>query len=224
VASGSRGHSVGSQASSASSSIVPLAGDPSEAIGGPSKLSREDKDLLLGYLGIDTELPYLGPTGLHAAYQKFKAIINATPLVMGLGKDPEWKAQFSDTRPWIPSIVHFIEIFIAKTQYYQIWKPLFSQAQEYQIMKDWLDQHKDRVSTKELWNLDSKHTIKFADLKKWLEKKDRESEIKHDEKGKKRAPPSPPKLKKKKDDRDKAVVQRKHKKVKTSKKSEEETE
>jgi len=143
---------------------------------------------------------------------------------MGLGRDAEWKAQFSDTHPWIPSIVHFIEIFIAKSQFYQIWKPLFSQGQEYRVMKDWLNQHKDRVSTKELWNLDSKRTITFADLKKWLEEKDRESEMKHDEKGKKRAPPSPPKSKKKKNDRDRAVVQRKHKKIKTSRKSEDETE
>ena len=69
----------------------------SELIGGPSKLSKEDKDMLLEYLGINTDLPSLGPPGLCSAYQKFKAVISATPKVMGLAKDSEWKAQFSDT-------------------------------------------------------------------------------------------------------------------------------
>jgi hypothetical protein len=201
--------------------------DLSEHIGGPSKLSKEDKDLLLEYLGVDTDLPSLGPPGLCSAYQKFKAITNATPKVMGLARDAEWKAQFSDAHPWIPTIVHFIDIFVAKSQFYQIWKPTFSRAQEYPVMKDWLNQHKDRLSTKELWNVDAKRTLTFADLKKWLEEKDREVDIKKDEKGKRKAPQSssPPKLKKKRhDERDRAVVKRKHKKSKTSRQSDEESE
>jgi len=195
-------------------------------IAGPSKLSKEDKDLLLGFLGIDTELPYLGPPGLCSAYQKFKAITNATSQVIGLGKDAEWKAQFSDTRPWVPTIVHFIDIFVAKSQFYQIWKPLFSRAQEYPAMKDWLNQHSDCLSTKELWNEDSKRAISFANLKKWLEIKDQEVAMKQlDTKGKRKVPPSPQKLKSKKhDNRDRPVVQRKHKKIKISRKSEEDTE
>jgi hypothetical protein len=83
-------------------------------------------------------------------------------------------------------------------------------------MKDWLNQHKDRLSTKDLWSVEAQHTLTFADLKKWLEEKDREADIKQDVKGKRKAPQSPPKLKKKKhDDRDRGV-QRKHKKSKTS--------
>ena len=196
-------------------------GNLSENIGGPSRLSKENKDLLLEYLGIDTGLPSLGPPGLRSAYQKFKAIINATPKVMGLAKDAEWKAQFNDTNPWLPTIVNFIDIFVAKSQFYQIWKPTFLRAQEYPVMKDWLNQHKDRLSTKELWNVEAQHTLTFADLKKWLEEKDRETDMK----GKRKAPHSPPKLKKKKhDDRDRAVVQRRHKKSKTSMESDGESE
>ena len=195
----------------------------SESIGGPSKLSKEDKDLLLEYLGIDSDLPALGPPGLCSAYQKFKAIINATPKVMGLARDAEWKAQFGDTHPWIPTIVHFIDIFVAKTQFYQFWKPLFLQAQEYPDMKDWLNQHKDCLSTEDLWNEDSTRTLTFTDLKRWLEEKNREADVKR--KGKRKAPQSPPKSKKKRhDERDRAVVQRKHKKSKTSKESDGESE
>ena len=173
--------------------------------------------MLLEYLGIDTDLPSLGPPGLRSAYQKFKAITNATPKVMGPAKDAEWKAQFSDAHPWLPTIVNFIDIFVAKSQFYQIWKPTFARAQEYPDMKDWLNEHKDRLSTKELWNVEAQHALTFADLKKWLEEKDREADIKQDVKGKRKAPQSPPKLKKKKhDDRDRGVVQRKHKKSKAS--------
>ena len=194
-------------------------------IGGPSKLSKEDKDLLLEYLGIDTDVPSLGPPGLCSAYQKFKAIMNATPTVMRLAKDAEWKAQFGDAHPWIPTIVHFIDIFVAKSQFYQIWKLTFSHAQEYPVMKDWLNQHKDRLSTKELWNLDGNHTLTFADLKKWLEEKDRDVDIKHQDVKGKRKVQSPTKSKKKRhDERDSVVVQRKHKKSKTVKQSDGESE
>ncbi len=145
---------------------------------------------------------------------------------MALGKNVEWQAQFSDTHAWIPTIINFIDIFVAKSQFYQIWKPLFSCAQEYPVMKDWLNQHKDRISTKELWNEDSNRTVTFANLRKWLEEKDREVEMKeYREKGKRKAPPSPQKLKTKKcDARDRPVVQRKHKKSKISRESDEESE
>ena len=88
-------------------------------------------------------------------------------------------------------------------------------------MKDWLNQHKDQLPTKELWNVDAKHTLTFSDLKKWLEEKDWEVDTRQqDQKGKRKAPQSPPKLKKKKhNERDRAVVQKKHKKSKTSKQS-----
>jgi len=87
-------------------------------------------------------------------------------------------------------------------------------------MKDWLDQHKDCMSTKELWNTDSSRPITFPDLKKWLDEKDRAVNRKQDVKGKRKAPASPPKLKKKKNhDRDRAVVQRKHKKSKPASES-----
>jgi hypothetical protein len=222
VASGSRAQSQ------VSSSIAPLASD-SESTIGPSKLPKADKDLLLEYLGIDTELPELGPPGLRSAYQKFKAITNATPQVMDMGRDNEWNAQFGDSRPWVPTIVHFIDIFIAKSQFYQIWRPLFTRAQEYPDMKDWLNTHKDRLPTKELWNLASKRAPTFPDLKKWLDEQDRAADQQihavPDMKGKRKAPPSPPKLKKKKhDDRDRSVVQRKHKKVKIAPQAEEESE
>ena len=120
---------------------------------GPSKLSSANKSLLLEYLGIDRELASLDKTGLQSAYQKFKAIINATPTVMGLSKDAEWKSQFDDGAAWIPNIVEFIHIFIAQTQFYQVWKPTFLRAEEYPDMRDWLNKEEDCLATEDLWEL-----------------------------------------------------------------------
>jgi len=92
-------------------------------------------------------------------------------------------------------------------------------------MKDWLNEHKDCLSTKELWKIELKRALTFPDLKKWLDEKDQEVERKqHNVKGKRKALPSPPKKKNKNDDRDRAVVQRKHKKIKAAVEVEEEEE
>ena len=59
----------------------------------------------------------------------------------------------------------------------------------------------------------------FPDLKKWLDKKDREEELKkRDLKGKRKAPDSP----KKNQDRDRPIVQRKYKKLRQARDSDEE--
>ena len=121
----------GSRSSSVSTAVVSLPADSPEAIGGPSKLSREDKDHLLEYLGIDCELPYLEPAGLLSSYQKYKVITEATPHVIALSNDQEWKQQFGDGQAWVPNIVDFINIFIAKSQFYQVWRPLFLHAALY---------------------------------------------------------------------------------------------
>ena len=60
--------------------------------------------------------------------------------------------------------------------------------------------------------------LDFPDLKKWLDKKYCEGELKRDVKGKRKAPDSP----KKNRDKDRPVVQRKHKKVRQARESDEE--
>ncbi|KAF8878976.1 hypothetical protein CPB84DRAFT_1817459 [Gymnopilus junonius] len=138
-------------------------------------LSKPQKDMLLEYLGIDPNLPYLGPPGLPAAYQKFKAIISALDEVLQLGSDPEWEAQFTNKRPWTIRVPEFIDIFVAKSQYYKTWKKKFLQAAQFSVMVDWLEQKEDRLSNEEIWGPGSKPTIMFKDLENWLQKKEREA-------------------------------------------------
>ena len=89
-------------------------------------------------------------------------------------------------------------------------------------MRDWLNEEEHCLSTEDLWAIRGSQTLSFPDLKKWLEEKDREAEVKKlDQNGKRKASDSP---KKKNCDRDQLVVQRKHKKVKQARNSEEEEE
>ena len=70
-----------------------------------------------------------------------------------------------------------------------------------------------------MWGIKTTRALGFPDLKRWLEDKDREGEMKRrDPKGKRKAPDSP---KKKNCDRDHPVVPRKHKKLKQARNSDE---
>ena len=64
---------------------------------------------------------------------------------MNLGRDSNWKAQFGDECSWISTIINFIDIFVAKSQFYLFWMPLFMEAQEYPAMKDWLNTQPDQL-------------------------------------------------------------------------------
>ena len=72
------------------------------------------------------------------------------------------------------------------------WMTVFLQAALYPDMTAWLDQCKDRLSSRELWGDIAKQAITFVDLKKWLKEKDWAAEVKkYQGKGKKKASPSP---------------------------------
>ena len=85
---------------------------------------------------------------------------------MGLSKDAEWKMQFYDGAAWIPNIVEFIHIFLAKTQFYEVWKPAFPRAQEYPDMWDWLNEEEDCFATEDLWELRGSQVLVFPDLRR----------------------------------------------------------
>ncbi|KDR65513.1 hypothetical protein GALMADRAFT_232924 [Galerina marginata CBS 339.88] len=195
--------SVTSRTPSASAASADPFGGPS---GGPSKLSREKKDLVLEYLGIDPDLPYLGPPGLPAAYQKFKAISGAVDEVLKLGSDPEWEAQFIDEPAWTIKVPEFIDIFVAKSQYYKTWRKKFLRASKFSVMVDWLNQTEDRLSNEEIWGPGPKASITFRDLETWLQKKERDAVVK----GKAKAGSSS--KGKKHDGRDRGVERKSHKK------------
>jgi hypothetical protein len=91
---------------------------------------------------------------------------------MQLGRDVEWQA-LTDPNPWAVSLKEFIDIFIAKSQYYGTWKPVFDKAEKIPIMRDWLALEEDRKSDRAVWG-EVKSSYSFEDLKAWIQKKERE--------------------------------------------------
>jgi hypothetical protein len=167
--------------------------------GGPSQLPQKDKDLLLGYLGIDPKIPYL-PFNLHNAYAKHCAIVSASPTVMNLKRDEEWQA-LCDDRPWFPKLTDFIDIFIANSQYYGSWRKPLNSAMQYPDMHDWLALETNRKPDNEVWGFTSLSPYNIEQLKAWVAKKERKSsqrEVKAAGSSSKKRQTSPEKKKKKK--------------------------
>lgn len=180
-------------------------------MGGPSKLPRERIETILTFLGIDSKLPTLGPPGLASAFQKWKAIEGALNTILALKKNEEWKALVDDD-PWTIIFPDFVDIFVAKSQFYKVWRPKFTRANTFPEMVDWLNDVDDCLSNDQLWGPGHDKTLTFTHLENWLTIKERESKRKGKEKAT-RVSKSPPKGKKR-DDRDISGEQkRKHKKM-----------
>lgn len=174
--SGSRSVSATSRSSSGSASFlpspssIPTAGS-SGSSGGPTNLSRANQDGLLRYLHIDLELPYLGPPGLHSMYPKYKEIARVTDhkLIEGLRNNAQWRSYLEDNslHVWQPTLMDFIHIFVAKSQFYDNWKPAFREAKQFPILIDWLDKKPGCLMNKEMWG-DDKDTYSLSDMNKWM--------------------------------------------------------
>ena len=173
--SGSRSVSATSRSSSGSGSLLPslpvISAGSSGSSGGPTNLSRADQDGLLGFLDIDLELPYLGPSGLHSMYPKFKEIARVTDhkLIEGLHNNAKWRSYLEENglHNWQPTLMDFIHIFVAKSQFYDNWKPAFREAKQFPILIDWLDQRPGCLTNKEMLG-DDKDTYSLSDMNKWM--------------------------------------------------------
>lgn len=185
-------------------------GSETPTLGGPSALSRADKNDLLEYLGLDPELPYLGPANLHIAFQKHVAIVQVTEQIAKLPNDLEWAAYLAPRPVWSINLKDFIDIFIAKSQYYRTWKPLFKAAVKNPAMLAWLKLDNDRKPDNVIWGIEQE-SYGFEDLRKWLDN------VKGNDVKEKRQVLASPKGKKKTDTRDRAVEKKKLKKKSKSK-------
>jgi hypothetical protein len=142
---------------------------------GPFSLSTEHKEALLTFLEIPTELLSQDPQSLHTAYAKFKVLNNSSAQMGVLRSSQEWTDHLAELGVpyWVPIFVDLVNIFIAKTQFYSLWKPTFKRAQDYPEMIAWLDDDSDCESDSELWSeTKRKDSYSFADLNKWLGRKD----------------------------------------------------
>jgi hypothetical protein len=141
---------------------------------GPSTLTTQQKEALLTFLGISTELHSLAPT-LRNTYMKYKTLINASKPMQGLRTSQEWTDHLDEhgLEHWVPIFVDLVNVFIAKSQFYSSWKAVFTRAQNYPQMKSWLDANSDADSDSEVWaeTKDPEHYT-IGDLAEWLKRKD----------------------------------------------------
>lgn len=103
--------------------------------------------------------------------------MSTSTKVGNLAKDQDWIALCGD-HFWCPTVLDFINIFVAKSQYYRTWKGTFEQAGNYPIMKDWLAGEKDRKSDKSVWGFTKSGGLySLEDLKTWIQQQKRKDEL-----------------------------------------------
>jgi len=145
---------------------------PSE---GPSALSTMQREALLTFLGIPTDLPNRGPPSLHTAYAKYKAVIASIPKMKDLKTSQEWADHLEDVGAapgWGPIYVDLVNMFIAKSQFYSSWKSTFDRIKGYLEMKAWLDNASDYESDDGLWDeKKNPDDYTFVDLQAWAKKR-----------------------------------------------------
>jgi hypothetical protein len=106
---------------------------------------------------------------------KYKVLAKSTSKIANLRSNNEWADHLVDfgVDYWVPVFADLVNIFIAKSQFYASWKPLFMRAQEYPKMLAWLNDDSDCDSDSELWGeAMNKNDYSFVNLTTWLNEKD----------------------------------------------------
>ena len=125
--------------------------------------SGDSKEAILGLLCLLTHFADRTDCGLHVAYQKYKAHLEACHTYEKMVADKTWF--------WKKlSSVDLIELFVSKSFWHSHFKPLFSKVSDYPLMVEWLENELlDSVSNQEVWG-EEKSSYNFKDLCAWLDK------------------------------------------------------
>ncbi|KAF8961698.1 hypothetical protein BDZ97DRAFT_1759713 [Flammula alnicola] len=173
----SSSRSVSSRSPSASSGIVTGSlTAPLNENTGPSTLPVPHKEALLTFLEIDTSLPYLGfpaVSVLRACFSKYKELDRVAETMEKLRNNDHWRRHVDQAglEYWQPTYVDLVNIFVAKSQFYSVWKKHFKRAQKYRDMVEWLDDDPNGLSNEDLWGEEGL-SFSFTDLSRWLDRKE----------------------------------------------------
>ena len=116
---------------------------------------------ILSQLGISVHMADRNDRGLHVAYEKYKAYLNACQVYEGKVADGSWSGQKLTG-------VDLIQLFVSKSFWHSHYKPLFSKVLNHPDMVKWLEGDNDRLSDEVLWGY-KKGSYQFKDLKAYLE-------------------------------------------------------
>ena len=136
-----------------------LASHPETSASGLESFKSE----VLTQLGIPTHLADRTDRGLHVAYEKYKAYLEACQIYEKKLADGSWVGSKL-------TAVDLIQLFVSKSFWHSHYKPLFSKVSDYPDMVKWLEGAEDRLSNDVLWGYE-KSSYQFKDLKAYLEKK-----------------------------------------------------
>jgi hypothetical protein len=104
--------------------------------------------------------------GPHVNYRKYKACLKALSVAESMTAAGEW----GDVRR--PSETEIVELFIGKTMWHSHFKRIFGRVPQYPQLQKWLNEDEDGPSTIDIFG-EEKSSIKFKDLKDWMDTEDR---------------------------------------------------
>jgi hypothetical protein len=116
---------------------------------------------ILTRLGIPIHMADRNDRGLHVAYEKYKAYLEACSAYEREVANGSWtggKLTGAD----------LIQLFVSKSFWHSHYKPLFSKVSNYPEMLKWLEGDKDKLSDEALWGY-KKASYQCKDLKVYLE-------------------------------------------------------
>ena len=132
------------------------------ATSGPGLPSVNPKEVALTLLGIPTYLSDHTDHGLHVAYQKYKAHLEASRMYDQMVSDRTWTGSKL-------SAVDLIELFVSKSYFHSHFKKCFSKVSDHPLMVEWLEGDPGhRPSDLDVWGVEKSVYI-FKDLAAYLE-------------------------------------------------------
>src|ERR1700678_56119 len=125
---------------------------------------------ILSQLDIPIHMADRNDRGLHVAYEKYKAYLEACRAYERKVADGSWtggKLTGAD----------LIQLFVSKFFWHSHYKPLFSKVSNHPDMVKWLEGEKDRPSDEVLWGY-KKGSYQFKDLKLYLDQNGKKGKAK----------------------------------------------
>ena len=120
---------------------------------------------ILSQLGIPMHMADRNDRGLHVAYEKYKAYLEACHIYEEKVADGSWTGCKLTG-------VDLIQLFVSKSFWHSHYKPLFSKVSNHPDMIKWLEGERDKPSDEVLWGY-KKGSYHFKDLKVYLEQKEK---------------------------------------------------
>jgi hypothetical protein len=120
---------------------------------------------ILTKLGISAHMADRNDRGLHVAYEKYKAYLDACRTYEREVADGSWSGG-KLTR------ADLIQLFVSKSFWHSHYKPLFSKVSDHPEMVKWLEGDEGRLSDVALWGY-KKDSYQFKDLGAYLEQNEK---------------------------------------------------